>query len=119
MSDLIFVRNDFPIIPDAVKKELGTAFECLLCLDQVVDPDTGILSISLFYQFFSSDILQGALVEMTLEEEKLLAEGKNFEHSGGSVSRSRLEIMFRAMYLIDVAYLNNIDVNTCCSSSLI
>jgi hypothetical protein len=43
---------------------------------------------------------------MTLNEEKLLAEGKNFEHSGGSVASSRIEILLRASYLIDLAYAN-------------
>lgn len=41
---------------------------------------------------------------MSLDEEKLLAEGKNFEHSGGAVARSRIEIMLRASYLIDRAF---------------
>lgn len=41
---------------------------------------------------------------MTHEEEQLLAEGKNFEHSAGSVTTGRIEIALRSHYLIDNAY---------------
>jgi len=35
------------------------------------------------------------MVEMTEEEEKLLADGRNFEHSEGAVHTSKLEILFQ------------------------
>jgi hypothetical protein len=46
----------------------------------------------------------GKETEMTAEEEELLAEGKNFEHSSGSVTTGRIEIVLRSHYLIDRAY---------------
>jgi hypothetical protein len=42
------------------------------------------------------------MVEMSADEEKLLADGKNFEHTGGSVAASRIEVLMRAKYLIEM-----------------
>lgn len=55
---------------------------------------------------------------MTKEEEELLAEGKNFEHSAGSVTAGRIEILLRSQYLIASAYkyfetAGNKEVYTC------
>lgn len=40
---------------------------------------------------------------MSADEEKLLANGK-FEHLGGSVALSRIEVLMRAKYLIELGY---------------
>jgi len=43
--------------------------------------------------------------ELSPEEEDLLAEGKNFEHHGGSVKAGKLEILFRCMQKVDLGRL--------------
>ena len=35
------------------------------------------------------------MVPMSVDEERLLSEGKNFEHSGGAIDASKLEVVFR------------------------
>jgi len=43
------------------------------------------------------------MVPMTADEEDLLAEGKNYEHSSGAIGSCSLEILFRAYKCIDTA----------------
>lgn len=79
-----------------------------------------ILSFSLYLtctNLFISITIDKA-TEMTKEEEELLAEGKNFEHSAGSVTAGRIEILLRSQYLIASAYkyfetAGNKEVYTC------
>ena len=53
---------------------------------------TQVLSFIFFFQYISFVLIgtflntTGIETEMTVEEEQLLAEGKNFEHSAGSVT---------------------------------
>jgi hypothetical protein len=48
---------------------------------------------------------------MTAAEETLLAEGKNFEHSEGSIGTSKLELLFRAKFQIELTTLELIKQN--------
>lgn len=48
---------------------------------------------------------------MTAAEETLLAEGKNFEHSEGSIGTSKLELLFRANFQIELTTLELIKQN--------
>jgi len=45
----------------------------------------------------------GDLVEMSLREEQLLADGRNFMHSAGSVHASELDLLFRYKERIEQA----------------
>lgn len=65
------------------------------------DPDTGVLySYTALVAILPSLTSVGLETEMTAEEEELLAEGKNFEHSGGAVDTGRIELALRSHCLI-------------------
>jgi hypothetical protein len=94
-------------------------FWVIVCLDQILDPSTGMLFFVFnYYTFDLTFIIQGIYRDMTQEEEELLAEGKNYEHSKGAVHTSKLELVFRTMKLVEKAEkdlrLMNPNAKVCC-----